>query len=103
MYKLVSEDLAIKGNISKDTGKMIFYYISHPLADIMRKIIMIKMYVNKNNKWGLQKLNIISIKPYKKKYIYLNTEERQFFISLKSLEKPGHLTNILKNIDLNKN
>lgn len=94
MYKLISEDLAIKGNISKDTAKMVFYYTSHPLADIIRKISVIQIYVNQNNKWAFKKLNIISIKPYKKKYIYLNTEERQFFISLKSLEESGHLTNI---------
>jgi len=95
-YQNLGKYLSI--DIGEDAGKIIFYYTAHPTADIIRKLSVIKMYVNKNNSWIQKDLDIIRVKPIKdihgNRLFHIQSTERTFFILKKSIEEKDRLTNI---------
>jgi|TARA_B100001971_G_scaffold97019_1_gene89686 hypothetical protein len=94
-YQNLGQDLSV--DIGKDTGKIIFYYTSHPIAEIMRKLSVIKMFVNKDGKWGEKDLDIIRVKPFKKdgkSFFHIQSTERTFFVPKKAIEEKGKMMNI---------
>ncbi len=92
----LGQDLSV--DIGKDPGKIIFYYTSHPTAEIIKKLSVIKMFVNNNGKWGEKDLDIIRVKPFKDKngnsYFHIHSKERTFFVPKKSIEEKGNMMNI---------
>ena len=94
-YQNLGQDLSV--DIGKDAGKIIFYYTSHPIAEIMRKLSVIKMFVNKDGKWGEKDLDIIRVKPFKKdrkSFFHIQSTERTFFVPKKAIEEKGKMMNI---------
>jgi hypothetical protein len=84
-------------DIGKDSGKQIFYYLSHKTADIMRKFTVMKRYCSKNGRWGTTDLNIISIIPTirnNKATFKITTEKRTFHVDKKVYETKGFMTNV---------
>lgn len=94
-YQNLGQHLSV--DIGKEPGKIIFYYTSHPNTEIIRKLSIIKMFINKNGKWGQKDLDIIRVKPIKKDgkaFFQVQSTERTIFIPKKAIEEKGEMMNI---------